>query len=273
MSIQIKDLLTALNRLAPFDLAEKWDNIGLLVGSPENSISSILIGLDPTYRLMEEALERGANTVITHHPVIFHPLPAITTNTPSGRLLELALSQKMNIIACHTNFDSAANGVNDALARTLNLDECVPLSTSSSEHPGTGLGRLGSYNKGIPRDQFITKLFQALDLPSLQVIGTMPETITKVALLGGSGSDFAEIALAAGADVYLSSEIKHATARWAEEAGLCVVDGTHYATEKPAVQHISNQLKSLAAEKGWAMDIMESETERHPFTYILHNKK
>jgi dinuclear metal center YbgI/SA1388 family protein len=272
MSLQIKDILAALNKLAPFDLAEKWDNVGLLVGNPESSTTKILIGLDPTLSIIEEAIQRGANTVITHHPVIFHPLPAIATNTPSGKLLEMTLNHKINIIACHTNFDSAADGVNDALAKVLGLDECTPLSPNNSEkHPKTGLGRLCSYSRGISKDDFTKRLFKALELPALQVAGSMPETIYKVALLGGSGSDFAELALNAGADVYLSAEIKHATARWAEEAGLCVVDGTHYATEKPAIQHISSQLKTLAEEKGWTMEIMESETERPPFTYILQN--
>ncbi len=108
-------------RTAPFSLAEAWDNVGLLVGNPEQEVTAVLAGLDPTNSLVDEAIKKGANTIITHHPVIFKPLSAINTAEPSGRLLEKALANRIAIIGCHTNFDSASQGVSDYLALQLGL--------------------------------------------------------------------------------------------------------------------------------------------------------
>ncbi len=271
MTLQIKDILEALNRLAPFDLAEDWDNVGLLIGHPEHVATSILVGLDPTTALIDEAVEKGANTIVTHHPVIFHPLPAIKTDTPSGKLLEKALINKINIIACHTNFDIAVDGVSDVLARALGLQDLQPLCPGAdSQNTGSGLGRVGSLVQDTPGKEFLKTLFTVLQLSSLQIAGTLPRMVTKVAVCGGSGSDFAEDARKSGADLFLSAEIKHSTARWAEEAGFCIIDGTHYATEKPVVEHIVNKLIELAETEKWSIDIQQSETERHPFSCIIH---
>ncbi len=269
MTTQIKDILKALNKLAPFNLAEEWDNVGLLVGNAENTVSSILVGLDPTLGLVDEAISRKANTIITHHPVIFHPLPAITTNTPSGKLLERALSNHINIIACHTNFDSAEDGVSDVLARALGLTNLQPLIATDPKNSTTGLGRVGILTKKKQGKAFLESLHSVLQIPLLQIAGPLPEYITKVAVCGGSGSDFAEAAWKSGADLYLSAEIKHSTARWAEEANFCIIDGTHYATEYKIVEHIVNKMCSLATEKQWAFGIHQSERERHPFSFMI----
>ncbi|MGW8195306.1 MAG: Nif3-like dinuclear metal center hexameric protein, partial [Desulforhopalus sp.] len=127
MTVKIKDILDCLNLEAPFRLAEPWDNVGLLVGNPEQEVTAILAGLDPTNRLVDEAISKNMNTVITHHPVIFKPLPTINTGDPSGRLLEKALSNRISIIGCHTNFDSAEEGVSDVLALRLGLENLSPL--------------------------------------------------------------------------------------------------------------------------------------------------
>lgn len=265
----IKDILLELEVIAPQTLAEKWDNIGLLVGSHSDTASSILIGLDPTNMLIDEAVSRGADTVITHHPVIFKPLSAIHTSDPGGRLLQKALSKNINIIACHTNLDSAADGVNDVLAQQLGLTDLTPLHPAPDEnYKESGLGRIGSFPEPVSSRELMKKLFDILELSSMNVAGTLPDIITKVALCGGSGSDFAQLAHQKGADVYLSAEIKHAAAVWAREAGFCLIDGTHYATEKPATYYLAEKLKEAAKDKGWQTTIIMTETERHPFVTV-----
>ena len=102
--------------------------MGFLIGNPDQEVTSILIGLDPTSALIDEALASGANTVVTHHPIIFRPLPSINTADPSGRLLETALTNRIAIISCHTNLDSATDGVSDILAAMLGLVQLTPLN-------------------------------------------------------------------------------------------------------------------------------------------------
>ncbi len=267
MSVRIRDILDILDHIAPFSLAEKWDNIGLLVGNPENEVTAVLIGLDPTGKLLDEAIAKGANTVITHHPLIFHPLKAINTADPTGQFLEKALTNRINIIACHTNLDSARSGVSDVLADSLGLVEVEPL-LFSEEPTDTGIGRIGRFAEALDKAEFMRRLFQTLDLSSVQIAGQVPDKISRVAICGGSGSEFAQTALKAGADVYLSAEIKHSTARWAQEIGFCIIDGTHYATEQPVVKHLADQLQQIAISQNLSIRILRTQTEAHPFTYI-----
>lgn len=269
MTTKVKDILEILNEEAPFSLAESWDNVGLLVGNPEQEVTAVLAGLDPTNRLVDEAIAQGANTIITHHPVIFKPLPAINTANPSGKLLEKALSNRIAIIGCHTNFDSASEGVSDYLAFQLGLKNLSPL-VSSSEDNGTetGLGRIGVYPSPLASIDFLARVLDVLNLPCVQTAGTLPEKISTVAVCGGSGSELAPIALKRGADVYLSAEIKHSTAIWAAENNFCIIDGTHYATEKPAVTLLVKKLREAGDRNSWKIKIRQTKEEYHPFVLL-----
>ncbi len=265
MVVRVKNILDIINREAPFSLAERWDNVGLLVGDREQEVSAVLTGLDPTNLLIDEALDRSANTIITHHPVIFKPLATINTGSPEGRLLEKALSNRIAIIGCHTNFDSAREGVSDYLADRLGLIDLAPLVPAPDGSPDTGIGCIGRYNPALGAADFVERALQVLELKSIQTAGKIPRQVRTVAVCGGSGSDFARAAFEQGADIYLSAEIKHSTAIWAVENGFCIMDGTHYATEKPAVKLLYTKLVKAATENGWNIDILLTERERPPF--------
>lgn len=272
MTLRLHHLLAALDQMAPFSLAESWDNVGLLVGHPEAHVTSILLGLDPTLRLLEEAISLGADTIITHHPLIFHPLTAVITTTPVGLFLEKALAQKINIISCHTNLDHAAQGVSDALAWSLGLTALTPLRPAPLEQTGaTGIGRMGVFPAPLPASAFMKRLFQTLRLTTIQIAGKIPERVTTVALCGGSGSELAETAQKRGADLFLSAEIKHSTARWAEECGFCVIDGTHYGTEQPAIPFLQGQIQAWAAANNWPLNVSLTQTEQPPFSHYHQN--
>jgi dinuclear metal center YbgI/SA1388 family protein len=272
MTARVKDILNTLNTLAPFDLAEPWDNVGLLVGNPEQEVTAILAGLDPTNSLIDEAISLGANTVITHHPVIFKPLPAIDTSSPEGRLLEKALTRHIAIIGCHTNFDSAKTSVSAILAEQIGLDNHSPLiPTPEKNWTESGLGRIGCYMHPLTPAEFLQRVLHTLGQESVQVAGTLPKKITTVAICGGSGSELAMQARNLGAEVYLSAEIKHSTAVWAIESNFCIIDGSHYATEKPAISFLVNKLEEAGRRENWNIRILETTTERHPFVKLDRN--
>ena len=269
MIVTVTEIIKCLNEVAPFALAEPWDNVGLLVGNQHREVKSVLVGLDPTLGMLEEAIATGADTVITHHPAIFKPIPSIDTSEPAGMFLEKALNNHITVFACHTNFDSVAPGVNDMLAGLLGLENVSPLIPNEPQPTnGAGMGRIGHYPKSLDRNDFINKILTILELSSVQIAGSLPKTISTVALCGGSGSDFAETARNCGADLYLSAEIKHNIARWAEEADFCVIDGTHYATEKPALKLLTKNITAYARKHDWKITIKETTTERHPFTAV-----
>ncbi len=244
----VQDILNILQDIAADDLAEAWDNVGLLIGNPDNRVSSILIGLDPTVDLLSQAAACNAQLIITHHPAIFHPLKALRTDHPTGSFISRALRQDINVIGCHTNFDAAAGGVSDVLARTLGLVETAPLVPANISATDCGLGRIGRLQTPATAGTFIAILQNALTPPWLLEAGPRPDQVSRVAVCGGSCSDFAETALAAGADVFITAEVKHAAARWAEEAGLWLIDGGHFATEQPAIRALQTMLAARMKE-------------------------
>lgn len=230
----VQDILNILTHIAADDLAETWDNVGLLIGAPRNPVTSVLLGLDPTVELIHQAEDLGAELIITHHPAIFHPLKALRTDQPTGRFINAALQANINFIGCHTNLDAAVGGVSDVLATAVGVTNAKPLLPAGNSNC-CGLGRIGDLAAPVDADTFIDDIHKALAPPWLLEAGPRPKTVSRVAVCGGSCSDFAENALAGGADVFITAEVKHAAARWAEEAGLWLIDGGHFATENIAV--------------------------------------
>ncbi len=246
---KVQDLLNIIENIAPSALAESWDNVGLLLGSPEKRVSRILLALDPTCAVLEQAEHLGAELIITHHPVIFHPLKALHTDQPQGDFIQQALRAGISVIASHTNLDAAVGGVSEVLAELLGLEQLVPL-VADTNCPGCGLGRVGTLPLDMPPVDFIHLLQTELDPPWLLESGPRPEQVFRVAVCGGSCSDFAPTALAAGADVFITAEIKHDRARWAEEAGLWLIDGGHFATENPVIRVLEKRLAREIARAG-----------------------
>jgi len=244
MALFIQDIIDILHEIAPPALAEPWDNVGLLVGDPRAKAKSLLVALDPTLTLLDEALAIGANVIITHHPVIFHPLKSLRTDQPLGHFLSEALKRDIHIIACHTNLDSAENGVSDILAQSLELKQITPLVPAQDDpSQPCGLGRIGSYPSPVPASICIEKLRLTCKAPWLLEAGIRPERVKTIAVCGGSCSEFAQAAMDAGADLFITAEVKHSVARWAEEAGFWIIDGGHFATEQLALPWLQERLQ------------------------------
>lgn len=255
--VKVQNILNILQGIAPVDLARSWDNVGLLVGSPDGRVSSILLALDPMTALLAEAERCRAELVITHHPALFHPLKSLRSDHPSEKFLYAAVQAGIHVIACHTNFDAAYGGVNDVLAQLLNLQETVPLLADSEEcsEKMTGLGRIGMLAEAVSSQRFLEQLSAVLSPPWLLEAGPRPETVRRVAVCGGSCSDVSATALEAGADVFITSEIKHDVARWAEEAGLWLIDGGHFATEYPAMEGLRQLLVERLKASAMAVQV------------------
>ncbi len=258
----IYQFLEILHHITPEHLAEDWDNVGLLVGDPQQSVHRVLVALDPTRPLIDMAIQGRYDLVLTHHPIIFRPLKTLRTDTPTGRFVAEAARHNVSVIACHTNLDSVPGGVSDHLARLLGLEAFHPLVTSSRGCPETcGLGRIGAYPRSLSPEEFLARIHQVLQPPWLLEAGPRPAKVTMVAVCGGSCSDLAETARQQGADVFLTAEVKHAVARWAEDAGLWLVDGGHFATENPVIRLFCDRLRQEVAQRGWQMAIDAAEQQ------------
>ena len=248
----VQDILTILHRITPEHLAEDWDNVGLLVGDPRQPVHRILLALDPTCQLAEEAVQGQYDLILTHHPIIFRPLKALRTDTPTGTFLALTTKHQISVIACHTNFDSVPKGVSGHLATSLGLEHIHPLLPAKHDcSQPCGLGQIGTYSSPLSAQTFVDRIRQVLQPPWLLEAGVHPEQVATVAVCGGSCSDFAELAHKSGVDVFLTSEVKHSVARWAEEVGLWLIDGGHFATENSAMTVLQHLLMQESAASGW----------------------
>lgn len=270
-------LLETLDGIASFSLAEQWDNVGLMVGDPGQQVLGILVALDPTEEVLAEAKECGADCIITHHPLIFNPLKTIYTNQPLGRFLRLALENEISVIGCHTNLDQAVGGVNDVLAENLGMVESRVLAPTGESRgtadSGVGFGRVGRLAETLDRKAFIERLCGFFNLPALRAAGHLPAEINTVAVCGGSGSELAEAAFASGAEVFITGEVKHSTARWAEAAGFCIIDAGHFATENPVVESLVKMLQTIFAEKEISIPVKPSAKQQDPFIFISPGDK
>jgi len=222
--MHVTAFIAGMEQLAPPDLAEDFDagKIGLVVeGRPE--ILTVACALDATPYVVEQAMEAGADMLVVHHTPLWKPVTSLTGHTAS--LMRKILSSHMNLYVMHTNFDRAAEGVNDALAELLSLSDCIPMN----------LGCVGTCPVSV--DEIARRLGG-----NVRIWGHAGE-IRRLAIVAGSGFDpvFLEEAKALGADAFLSSEMKHSVAR---AAPLPCVEATHYALEAPA-------MRRLAARRGW----------------------
>jgi dinuclear metal center YbgI/SA1388 family protein len=246
MALFIQDIIDILQQIAPFELAESWDNVGLLAGNPTARAHSLLVALDPVSSLFNEAGSRKANVIITHHPAVFHPLKALRTDKPTGSFLAGAIQRNIHVIGCHTNLDSAVGGVSDVLAQRMNLKNISPLLVAENENTEgcpCGLGRIGECVQPMSPKKCIEQFRKACEAPWLLEAGPRPDEVKTIAVCGGSCSELAETAMLAGADLYITAEVKHSVARWAEEAGFWIIDGGHFATEHPAILPLRERLQ------------------------------
>ncbi len=268
MDLVVQDILDILEQIAPSSLAESWDNTGLLVGDPDAPVQSLLIALDPVASLLHEATSSRANVIITHHPAIFHPLHSLRTDRPVGSFIAQALQKNIHVIGCHTNLDATIGGVSDVLATGMQLRDTTPLVVEKNHASmGCGLGRIGNCVQAMQPERCIELLQQTCHPPWLLEAGPRPAQVRRIAVCGGSCSEFAETAMEAGADLFITAEVKHSIARWAEEAGFWIIDGGHFATEHLIVEPFRQRLQQELRQRNRKTKVYAAR-QQPPLTLI-----
>lgn len=207
--LKVKDIAKAIEEFAPLRLQESYDNAGLQVGNPENTVSAVLLCLDVTEDVLREAKARSCNMIVSHHPLIFHGLKSLTGADETQRLVMEALKEGISIYSAHTNLDSATDGVSYEMAHDLNLRHLQVLVPSERDSE-IGLGVIGVYESPVPQLEFLRKVKETFSVKALRYSAqTQHLVIRKVALCGGSGASFIREAVAAGADAYISGDFKY----------------------------------------------------------------
>ena len=232
----VTHMYDAIDRLAPFWLTMDFDNTGILVGDRNREVSCALLALDCTPAVVEQAKQLGAQLIVTHHPVIFHPLKQVNEDAVVYQLIRFDIA----VISAHTNLDIAQGGVNDALASAIGLRDCRGLELLN-EQTGAWLGRIGTLPEPLFPEAFAAHVKSCLNAASVKFAAT-PRAIHTVALCSGSGADCLDAAISAGADALLTSEVKQHEYLAAAAAGISIFDAGHFDTEDIVIEPLRDYL-------------------------------
>lgn len=236
------DIIESLNKWAKPSLIDNWDNSGFLIGNDNKNIKKILIALDLDENILNIAIDENFDMVITHHPLIFKPINKITNNTYDGNLILNIIKKDIILFTAHSNLDLAKEGVNDVLAKKLGLKNLKDLNlVFKDEIYDYGYGRIGEVQE-INLMQYLKIVKSKLDVEYLKVYGETDRIVSKIAICGGSGSSFIKDAYRAGAEVYITGDIKYHDGQLGHKLGMTIVDAGHYHTEKHILPEIKKYL-------------------------------
>ena len=244
----VHDILTFVETLAPLSMKYDWDNVGLLCGSAGQEVHKILVALDPFEGVCREAAEKGADLLVTHHPLIFRPRKSVTDGDDVGRSILFLAKHGISALNAHTNLDCAPGGVNDVLAETLGLADVEvldPLGVDGQGRPW-GLLRAGTVAEQS-LVQFLAHVKTRLSAQGLRYVdGGRP--VRKVAVGGGACADELPAVLAAGCDTFVTADVKYNEFYDAKAEGVNLIDAGHFATENPAVAVLAAKLRAAFPE-------------------------
>ena len=228
-----KELEALVGEIAPYELAEEWDNVGLLVGRAQSEIERVLVALDVTREVLCEAKALGVQAIVTHHPMMFHARKRLTDEDREGRLLLDMAKEDIALIAAHTNLDAAPGGVNDTLMRLMGCENVE----------GEGCVRVGDLPEGTTFGQLRERAQSALHA-AVRAYGSDDAIVTRLGCCSGAGGSELSIARTMGADCFITGEVRHHEALDAVDAGMCVLEAGHYETENPVCEVLRTALQT-----------------------------
>ncbi|MDR0930549.1 MAG: Nif3-like dinuclear metal center hexameric protein [Clostridiales bacterium] len=234
----ISEVIANLNTYAPEFIADSWDNVGLQVGDENAEASKILLTLDVDIDVLKEALEIGANLVVTHHPLIFKPISSITDEA-----LVFAIKNNIAIFTMHTNLDWATDGINDSFARLLGLESIEPIRRNDDN--GACMGRFGSLKNSMSAHEFIKFIKQKLGCEVLKhsrLTQDVGVKIKRVGVCGGAGDEFLAECIEQKCDAFVTSDVHYHLAKEAYSKGILLIDAGHFETESLVLKPLSNWL-------------------------------
>jgi len=229
----VKDIVNLVSQIAPCELAEPWDNVGLLFGREGNAVTRVLTALDLTDGVIEEAKTLGVQLIVTHHPIMMDARKRVTDEDREGRLMLALAENGIAHIAAHTNFDAAQGGVNDTLMALM----------GTKNVQGEGCVRVGELEEGMTFEKLCERAQKKLHAV-VRAYGATDTPVKKLGCCSGAGGGFFEDAKALGADCFITGEIKHHIALEAMDQGVCIIEAGHFETENPACEVMAQALQN-----------------------------
>lgn len=272
----LSEVLGAVERLWPLRRQEPWDASGLVTGRPDQPVRRILFAVDPVAEVVAEAVGSGTDLLVTHHPLLLRGVTSVAADRYKGALVHELIEHRCALLACHTNADSAPDGVSDAVARAAGLTTTTPLAPRSDE-PHAGIGRVGDLAEPVRLHELARRLADAVPATAhgVRVAGDPDALVRRVAVCGGAGDSLFDEVRAAGADVYVTADLRHHPASEAREAAAfpgaagtpCLVDLSHFASEWLWLPVGAAALREELAARGHDVDVRVSTRRSDPWDF------
>lgn len=262
-----------VDELWPEAYAEPWDSVGLTAGDPTARVGSVLLAVDPMDDVVAEAVETGADLLLTHHPLLLRGVTSIAADTLKGGQLTRLVRAGIGHIAAHTNADSQLGGVSDALTDVLGVTVRGPLVQTAGAPEGVGIGRWGDREPTTVRAlaQVLAEALPAT-VTGVRIAGDPDAEVRRVAVCGGAGDGLFDAVRAVEADVYITSDLRHHPATEARDTAHRgadlphLIDISHWAAESLWLEGAAEQLRREASVRGWEVDIVVSTRRTDAWT-------
>lgn len=267
---QLAAVVNACESLWPLSNAEEWDRPGLVSGDSNSAVTRVMLSVDVTNEVVDEAIAAGVDLLIAHHPFLLRPVNTVSQDTGKGSLLAKAIRANLAIYAAHTNADVVEHGVSDELARRLGVVEAVALEPFGEK---TGLGRIGRLEDAVTLGTFARLVANVLPptAAGVRIAGDFDQLIEKVAVCGGAGDSLIDTAAASGADVYVTADLRHHRVQDAREqaalnGGLpAIIDVSHWASEWLWLDIAAGQLQKIFSN----VEFQVSDLRTDPWDFLI----
>jgi len=236
--VTVGDIAHFLDSMFPEESAESFDNVGLLIGDKDNTVTKIMVMLDADESTIAEAINTGADMIVTHHPFIFSPLKRI-----NDKLILSLIQNKIALYSAHTNLDRAVMGVNDNLAKILDLS-----ATERVMMPDCTLIGVTGYTTKHTFGDFITHLKSKLGIQNVRYTGDLKDATSKIGIIGGSAAEFMVEMKHLGCDTFVTADLKYHQAQQAQQIGINIIDAGHFETENHIISVVAELLKKQFAD-------------------------
>ena len=235
------DIALYMEKIAPINLACEWDNPGLLIGNLGNEVKNVLVCLDVTREVVEFAITNKVDLILSHHPFIFKGIKSINTSDAKGELIHKIIKNNISIYAAHTNFDFAQNGLNNLLAKKLDLHYSNSLFMGNNKE--CTVGKIGELFNSLKFSDFVQNVKKQLNLGNVRVVGNMNKHIKNVAVFCGAFDESLLKLVKNRVDCIVTGDLKHHVALEIQQEGLNAIDAGHFGTEHIFVGHVVELLQ------------------------------
>lgn len=274
--LTVRDIASVIEKIAPRELQETWDNSGFQIEFGDTSADRVLTCLELNMDILREAQALSCSMIVTHHPLIFSGIRKINSGDAEGDMIIELIKSGISVYSCHTPFDKAKGGNNDMLARAIGLVSLKNLAGENVEEPEKmmernsmfDIGRIGKFRNAVSVSEAAEMLCENLDINRHKIrwTGNPERTVKTVGICTGAGIEFAEAAASKGCELFITGDIKHHEAQKAEDMGIAVIDAGHYGTEKSFGENMRSLLQK---HLGGKVEIFAASRSTDPFEVFL----